>query len=135
MNLNNEQSLEQLELFYFGTDTENHGHYFWRIDKDRMSCKTLSFPLGEGIDYSMSDKWPFHPERVLKSEKKGDVEFYNINGYSVLAIVGSCIDERGGTKSIFFACHDFNYEQMIKFVLRNETARKIIDKMPFIVNW
>jgi hypothetical protein len=130
-----EQTIEELELFYFGTSLDSHGHYFFRLDNDKMSCKTLNFPLGDGIPLAHHEKWPFNPESIIKSRKKGDVEFYNIKGCSIIAIVGSCVDERPNTKSVFFVYADLDYEQMKAKVLSNPTAKKIIDKMPFVLNW
>lgn len=110
-------------LHYFGTDTRDYGHYCWDFDSTgQYMSKSQSY----------SDNVKFDAYK-FKSERKGTVKYFIENGYSVLAITGSCKDTRGGTVSVFFANKDFTEEQIIQKVKMTPAAMKIINNMPFNV--
>lgn len=75
---------------YFGTNLSEYGHYRWKIINDVLQYESLKF-----------DDLPFHPEYLTNNLKKGEISFYQSNNYSVIAICGSPIDKRTGTKSVF----------------------------------
>jgi hypothetical protein len=120
---------------YFGTSLTSHGHYFFKLRGDQMNDIGLSFPKGEGIPIMKYKEWPFNPEKMPDSRMKGDAEYYQINGYSIYAICGSCKDERGGTKSVFFTTETLTKEELKDKILSIPIAKSIIDQMPFKVMW
>ncbi len=109
---------------YFGTDLTDYGHYTFNMDGERM-IKT----------WQKIDKLPFHPENLTTGLPKGEVIFYQGGGYTVIGISGSCKDERGGTKSIFWVNETITKGQMIQRIMRNACAIKIINAFCFNVNW
>ena len=116
---------------YFGTSLDSAGHFFWTLHDDHMAY--------EGLDFKSV---PFNPEEMPRQEKdqkysyrRGYVAFYNENGYSIIAIEGSCKDKRGGSKSVFFVKEDLTQAEMKEKILSIPIAKKIIDKMPFEVKW
>lgn len=121
---------ETNQLEYFGTELDCAGHYFWNPDGDILRRSKRRF-----------DSLPFNPEELPRrakheSRKKGEVDFYHENGYSIIAIEGSCYDKRWGSKSVFFIKSDvMNAEQMHCLLMTTEITKKIIDKMPFQVQW
>lgn len=123
------------ELNYFGTNIDDYGHYFWVVGEYGLKNKDLSFPVGKGIPVSRYKEWPFNPEEYPKNRAKGAVEFYQESGYSILAICGSCKDNRPGTKSVFFKEGAISKEELKEEILSYEVVRKMIEKMPFKINW
>src|SRR5258708_35808522 len=116
---------------YFGTSLNSAGHYFWELDGDWMGSSSLDFK-----------SVPFNPEEMPRKEKDqkyyyplGHVAFYNENGYSIIAIEGSCSDKRRASKSEFFVKEDLTQDEMKEKILSIPIAKKIIDKMPFEVKW
>jgi len=110
---------------YFGTDLREHGHYFWQLEGGTM----------RKIPYNFKD-YPFNPEDLPKREvgetiRKGDVKFYHIDGYTICAIEGSCVDNRWGTESVFFIKEILEDKEMIKRILSIPIALSIINQMPF----
>lgn len=112
-----------IPLSYFGTDTINYGHYIWSFGS-----------TGESMSKSYDDFSNFDLYKY-KSEKKGTVKFFNENGYTVLAITGSCIDTRGGTVSVFFCEGDLTKPQMTQKIKASSAAMNIINHMPFEIDW
>lgn len=110
---------------YFGTDLKSAGHYRWNIDNGTMSKMYCHFLSG----------LPFHPEQLTENLPKGEVIFYQGGGFTVIGISGSCSDQRGGTKSIFWVEEIISKHQMIKRINENNVAYTIIHSMPFIINW
>lgn len=109
---------------YFGTDLQVAGHYRVNIDN--------------GFSYHTSIRFndlPFNPEELTNGLPRGEVIFYQGGGYTVIGIAGSCTDQRGGTKSIFWVKEIIDKPEMIKRIMANETAVKIIAKMPFEIKW
>lgn len=114
---------------YFGTDLRTHGHYLWKLKGDSMQ------PNGEYLG-----NLPFNPEDYPKWEKgavysKGDAQFIQVNGCSIIAIEGSCVDNRWGSKSVFFVRQLINKEQLINMIQTTFSANAIITQMPFEINW
>lgn len=109
---------------YFGTDLQAAGHYRVNIDNGFGCNPSLRF-----------GDLPFDPERLTNELQRGEVVFYQGGGYTVIGIAGSCTDTRPGTKSIFWVKETIDKLEMIERMLGNETAKKIIDKMPFQVKW
>jgi hypothetical protein len=112
---------------YFGTDTTTHGHYMWKITDDHLYDRSLNFK-----------DIPFNPELMPKRKKgdariKGEVGFYQEGDYSVLAIEGSCVDNRWGTCSVFFIKGELTRDEMVGLLQSIPIAKKIIDQMPFEV--
>lgn len=116
-------------LNYFGTNLTEAGHYFWTLDEDILSRSRLSF----------SDL-PFNPENLPISIKgirneKGKIDFHNVFGYSIIAIEGSCSDDRWGSHSIFWVAETITYEEMKKQLLNIPIFKKIIEQMSFEIKW
>lgn len=113
---------------YFGTELNESGHFFKRLSGNQLVRSLLRF-----------QDLPFNPESLPvsknKNREKGDVEFYNAFGYSILAIEGSCSDQRGATKSIFWLEKIITYEMMMEKLWSIPVFKEIIDKMPFDVKW
>jgi len=112
---------------YFGTNLDEYGHYLWQLEGSRIFNRNLNL-----------ERLPFNPEEMPRREKgeirkKGDVEYYQESGYSILAIEGSCIDERWGTKSVFFIKDQLNKKQMINIIKTTTITNNIIMAMPFKV--
>ena len=112
---------------YFGTELNRSGHYFYVI-------------YDQGLGYSKGtfkekvEEIGFNPENIPKVGFRGKHEYYQINGYSIIAICGSCADERGGSKTVFFDKGDFSESEMINKIKVIPYAMKIIQKMPFKVD-
>lgn len=112
-----------MELEYFGTNLDSHGHYFWDLSLDSFGRSNRRF-----------HELPFNPEGLpYPKMRKGFWEFYNFARFSILAISGSCKDDRGGTKSIFFIEEMITQEEMIKIIKDSKIAMKMINQMPFEV--
>jgi len=116
-------------MHYFGTELNDSGHYFWELDNDIISESSIQF-----------NDIPFNPEDMPKYEKgqtvyKGTVEYYQISGYSVIAIEGSCRDHRPGSKSVFFLHENLSKTEMIDKIKSIPVAVRILNQMPFEVKW
>ncbi len=122
--MSDNKSMNKLE--YFGTDLISAGHYFWNLEGDNMNKSDRLWT-----------KTPFNPEDMplpaQASHKNGFSEFYFIDGYSILAIAGSCIDKRRGCKSVFFIKNKLEKKEIIELIKSIAIANKIIDAMPFEV--
>jgi hypothetical protein len=84
------------QLYYFGTNMIEKGHYLWKVTPDGLRERSIDFSA-----------LPFNPEqypRQPKSESlnKGTIIYYFEHGFTILAIEGSCIDQRPGSKTVFF---------------------------------
>ena len=116
--------MESEKIYYFGTSLDDYGHYLWDLQKDTMIKVGLNFK-----------HLPFDPERLTNNFLKGEVMFYQCTGYTVIGIAGSCIDERGGTKSIFWVLEKLTFGEIKERILNNPIAKKIINKMQFEIMW
>jgi hypothetical protein len=107
---------------YFGTDLREAGHYRWDV----------------GVE-SIYKNWknlrdlPFDPERLTINMPKGECAFYQGGGFTVLAIAGSPVDKREGTKSVFWINDTITKEELIDLIKGNKAAMKLIKAMPFEV--
>jgi len=109
---------------YFGTSFSEHGHYRWDISNGNFTYKSLTFK-----------DLPFNPEGLTNNLPKGSVVYYQGGGFTVIGISGSCKDDRGGTKSIFWLKGNYSREDMIFKVQANPIAAKIIERMSFKIEW
>lgn len=109
---------------YFGTSLTENGHYRFVLTENGMQK-----------NWSRFDDLPFHPENLNNNQQKGDVSFFQGSGFTVLAICGSCKDERPGSKSVFWVKLTINKSEMIDMVKDNKIAMTIINKFPFEVKW
>jgi len=110
---------------YFGTNLTEAGHYCWLLNGERISR----------VEGAMFNNIPFHPEYLTNNLPVGEVVFYQGGGYTVIGIAGSCIDTRGGTKSIFWVKEIITKNEMIERIKQNSLAIKIITNMPFKIKW
>lgn len=81
-------------------------------------------------------KLPFDPEALPEYEKgepqnKGDVKFYQRAGYVICAILGRCIDDRGGCESVFFVKGPYCYNDLMQMIRESKPAQEIINAFPF----
>lgn len=117
-----------MEIEYYGTLLDQAGHGFHTLtdgfDRNRTRLENLPFNA-EGL--------PFHSRE--RSYGNGTVRFYNVFGFTICAIVGSPYDKRSGSKSIFFVEEDLTREVFEAKLKANETVKKIIAQMPFVVLW
>ncbi len=116
-------------MYYFGTSLNSCGHYFWELEGDFIFSSSIRFK-----------DLPFNPEEMPRFEKdemrrRGAVKFYNSNGYSICAIEGSCKDDRGGSKSIFWLEENISNEELVRRIFDTPIAKMIIERMPFEVKW
>ncbi len=118
-------------FYYYGTDLNHAGHYFWELRDDSLRSTPVKF----------GDTIPFNPEDYPKSVKNGlylslgTVQYYSIQEWSVLAIEGSCSDTRRGSKSVFFS-KDYSilrlgFDGFLQAIKDIPIANKIINQMPF----
>ena len=125
-----------MKINYFGTDLKSPGHHFWELEGNNIYRSRLRF-----------DDIPFNPESLpyIPSFIKGEAQvrkigmwyFYDAFNFKILAIEGSCVDLRRGSNTIFWieAGGIYDSTSMIKTVLGVPIAKKIIDSMPFTVNF
>lgn len=110
---------------YFGTSLDQHGHYRFLLEDDRLVKLPYHF-----------EKLPFHLECITQEVlKKGDVVFYQGGGLTVIGIYGSCKDTRNGSKSIFWVNEVITKEEMIQKIKSHPMAVIIIKAMPFEIKW
>ena len=88
-----------------------------------------------GKQLNKFEELPFHPEQLTRNLPKGEVVYYQGGGFTVLAIAGSCKDDRPETKSLFWVRLKLDRQEMIEFVKQNKTAMSIINAMPFDVSF
>jgi hypothetical protein len=117
-------------LRYFGTSTESKGHYFWVCEGEIL--------VTDRVDWGEFEREFFWPETLVPPytrKQNGDVFYFRINGCTICYIVGSCIDERLGCKSVFFTQEKVTYGELALMIVSNPAALRIIKKMPFEVQW
>jgi len=105
---------------YFGTNLDEHGHYSWDLNGDRMVKIGL-----------LPKHTPFNPEGLTINLPKGEVIYYQSSKFTVLGISGSCKDERNGTKSVFWVNELLSKQEMFERINENKLAKAIINAMPF----
>ena len=108
---------------YFGTSLFTCGHYFFKLNGDSMEETHL--------DYK---RLPFEAEEMTKGAKRyGETFFHQIKEYSILAIEGSCYDQRPGSHTVFFIKEMLTEAEMIEMVKSIPIAMRIINQIPFNV--
>lgn len=112
---------------YFGTELNRSGHDFHMLYDQCLG-------YSKGTFKEKVEEIGFNPENMPKVGYRGKHEYYQINGYSIIAICGSCADERGGSKSVFFEKGDFSESEMIDKIKSIPYAMAIINKMSFKVD-
>jgi hypothetical protein len=110
---------------YFGTELTSAGHFMWEMIGSELYRNRMS--IGD---------CPFNPEALpYKKYKNGDVGYYQCFGFSILAICGSCKDNRAGSKSVFWLEGNFTADEMKERILTIPIGKKIIEQMSFKVQW
>jgi len=109
---------------YFGTNLKEHGHYRWKIINDELQYNSLKF-----------NDLPFHPEYLTNNLYKGEISFFQSDDYSVIAICGSPMDKRSGSKSVFWVKEKISKEDLIKIIKENKIAMSLIKAMSFKIIW
>lgn len=107
---------------YFGTSLTEAGHYRRNLDNWYKTSLRV-------------DDLPFHPEHLTNNLKRGEVIFYQGGGYTVIGISGAPADDRPGCKSIFWVKEIITKEEMIERIKSNELAMRLINALPFDVNY
>ena len=110
---------------YFGTDLSSYGHHFWELQGSSITKSKTYF-----------DSLPFNPEQVLSpNTPKGLVRYAQVGIYAICAISGSCYDKRGGTKSVFWVKGEVESSTWKDHILAIPIAKRMIEQMPFDVQW
>lgn len=110
---------------YFGTELTSAGHYMWEMEGTGLYKNKMRL-----------ENCPFNPEALpYLKYRNGDVGYYQCFGFTILAICGSCKDNRPASKSIFWIEGNFTAEQMKEKILAIPIGKKIIEQMPFEVRW
>lgn len=110
-------------IYYYGTSLDESGHFYWKLQGDYM--------FKDGLRHT---DFSFDPEdfpKVSKGESRfrGLTKHYFISGYKILAIEGSCIDGRPGSKSIFFTKDNLSDEEMALRLNGIPVVNKILRKL------
>lgn len=112
-------------LDYFGTNLDSAGHFFWQLKGERIQRTNIWFR-----------DIPFDPEELLPSNTpKGTIKYFRVNEYAIIAIAGSCADDRWGSKSVFWTKEPVKLGDLKAIILSIPVAKKIIETMPFDVIW
>ena len=108
-------------IHYFGTNLTAHGHFLWQINE---------YGIGKNygrVIYRLEDL-PFNPEGLPYNIRKvGQAVFYQFAGFCIYAICGSPVDDRPGSKSVFFVEEIISEDKMIERVRTYQIAQKIIE--------
>lgn len=112
-------------MHYFGTDLTSKGHYLFEVGKESLYPARLR-----------TGDLPFYPEALPYNKyQNGDVGFYQVFGFTILAICGSCSDSRPASKSVFFIEGTFTESQMKEYILNIPVLQRMIKQMPFQIKW
>jgi hypothetical protein len=110
---------------YFGTDLSSYGHYFWNLEGDHLIKLKDDF-----------NSIPFNPEGLLNPyAQKGLVWYGQVEDYAICAVSGSCYDKRVGTKSVFWVKGEVKSTDWKTLILGAPIGKKMIEQMPFEVQW
>lgn len=111
--------------YYFGTDLTQAGHYLKRLYSNSLG----HIPYSENVD---ERTLPMNLEWAAPDLTLGTMYGYTCAGYSVLHIVGSCYDKRGGCKSVFIIDKaGMSGQDIFDIVSKTEIVQKMIAQMPF----
>jgi hypothetical protein len=116
-------------MIYYGTELDRHGHYFWNAECDRLTGGRLDHHLYPFDVYEMAG------DTKRRAKEKGDCQYQQIKGYSIIGIEGSCFDHRFGTISVFIEKGDLSMEELKAKILSTPITKRIIEKMSFEVKW
>ena len=115
---------------YFGTSLESSGHYLWTIRNGELEWNNRLL---------RDEKVPFDLECLSNNMPNGTVHYMTshsfLGKYTVVSIAGSAYDERPGSKSVFYVEGHLSYEEMKEQILGTPCCKRIIDNMPFDVQW
>lgn len=114
-------------ICYFGTSIGRPGHYFWNISEEGLDGLNISFSV---LPFN-PEELPRHPKGAYHHFNNGHCEFYNENGYSILAITGSCADHRPNSKSIFFVKEDISARELLDRLQSLRIFQEMVSKMDF----
>lgn len=112
-----------MKVEYFGTTLTEKGHFL----QDLLSI---------GLDYNRNlniNKFPFDIQSLTKNKPKGFVLKTNIENYIIIAIEGSCCDQRGGTCSVFVTTEDISLGYFESYLLNHPFFKEMVRLMPFEV--
>lgn len=116
-------------MYYFGTDLSSHGHYYFDITDGRFILQPFLKPTDV----------PFDPEKLTQNLTKGEWTIFQCAAHNkhctAIAISGSCVDQRPGTKSVFWLNEFLSLDQFLQRLRANSLAMKIINQMPFEVDF
>ena len=117
------------KLYYYGTTLNEAGHYLAILDGNSFHRADLRH-----------DDLPFDPYELPNRGKKdpvrkGQKDFYQKGGYSILVIEGSCYDTRFGTRTVFFVKSLISEYEMMQLINDTPIAFAIVNKLPFAVEW
>jgi len=119
--------MKEFKLNYFGTDLRTHGHYLWRFVEGMLISPDRRPSLAS---------LQFHPEEISKNgDKRGRCRYFAFPGITGVSISGSCVDKRGGTKSVFWVESEVSREKLREIIFSTDDAAKIIAQMDFDVDW
>lgn len=113
-----------MNVKYFGTTLTEKGHFL----QDLLSI---------GLDYNKSlnvNQFPFDIQSLTKGKPKGYVLKTVVDKYKIIAIEGSCCDQRFGTSSVFVTTENVTLDQFELYLLLHPWVNKMIDLMPFEVD-
>ena len=112
---------------YFGTNLTSAGHYFWEVKPEHLL---------KAEPEVFFNTVPFNPEELTDSyARNGLVKYLRVGDYAICAIAGSCSDSRPGSKSVFWLQADIAPETLKDMILAIPIAKKMIEQMPFEVQW
>lgn len=116
-----------LTINYFGTDLRTHGHYIWTLEGNRFTEKQYS---KQDLPFDPEDSDLLYPIAKGAKRVKGEVIWQFLPcGYSVLYIECSPVDQRPGSKSVFWVEGHMIREEMIQRISGIQIALNIIVAM------
>lgn len=114
------------KIYYYGTNLSQAGHYYWELEKDNL--KYLGLRMEKPKFFSPYDYPEYeHGEKM----RKGKSQFLHLNGHSILAIEGSCSDNRFGTRSVFFIEGIMEKDKFIELLKSHKIFNEMVDQMNF----
>lgn len=122
--------MEDNTIYYFGTDVDVAGHYLWKPSVNGLKRPDFYF-----MDFIKTE---FNPEDIaerINIKRKGDVFYTRIGKWTICYIEGSCSDDRGGCKSVFFTKKKLTFGELVLEIVKIPYYCRIINQMPFVVKW
>ena len=118
-----------MTLHYFGTNLREAGHYLFTLEGDSFYP---AFYRWVDLTFNPYDIPNQYDKRTIR---KGDKDFYQKDGFSILVIEGSCYDQRWGTRTVFFVDGLIDEAKMRELINSVPIAVKILAALPFEVQW